>query len=125
MTFNDIIRWGWTLCTGFGLAYALWNLREVLIDNWVLSQSPQRTDEVVGLQMRTVVWEHTLIVAALSADFIAGVSSFFALSLIALVALLLSALFLIALSFTQTQRRNRLLKALRLRRHRHEGSREP
>lgn len=125
MTLNDIIRWGWTLCTGFGLVFALWNMREVLIDNWALSESSQHDVDVLRLQARSAVWDHGLVLAALTANFVAGVSSFFALSLVALSALLLSAIFLIALSFTQTQRRRQLFDLLRLRRNKRGGPHAP
>lgn len=122
MNLNDIIRWGWTLSTGFGLLFALWNMREALIDTWALAQSRMGDDDVLRLQTRSAVWEQVLIGGALGADFVAGAASFFGLAIISLSALLLSAVFLIALSFSQTQRRRRLFAVLRLKRHQREGS---
>lgn len=91
-------------------------MREALIDAWALAQSRVGGDDVLRLQTRSAVWEQVLIGGALGADFVAGAASFFGFAIISLSALLLSALFLIVLSFTQTQRRRRLFDALRLRR---------
>ena len=115
-TLNDYIRWGWTGLTGLGALFALWNLREVLIDNWALSESPQRGVQVLKIQTHNAVYEHTLIFAVLVSDFLAGASSLIGWTTGALVSLLLSAVILIVLSFTQTQRRRRLFSVLRLRR---------
>lgn len=116
MSTNDSIRWTWTIATGLGVAFASWNLREVLIDNWALSESPQFGVEVLRLQTRSAVWDHALILAALASDFAAGACSLLGLATGALIALLASALLLILLSFSQTQRRRRLFDVLRLRR---------
>lgn len=102
--------------TALGVVFGIWNLREVLIDNWALSESPQRGIEVLKIQTHNAVIDHALILAALMADFIAGACSLFGWATLALIALLCSAAILIALSFTQTQRRRRLFDTLRLRR---------
>lgn len=115
---TDVIRLGWTMLTGFGLVFALWNVREVLIDNWAISQvqtTPKRPVEVLKLQTRAEVWAHVLILGAIGGDFIAGVCSLVGFSLGALIALIASAAALIVLSFSQTRRRQRIFRALRLR----------
>ena len=119
MTLVDaLLRWGWTALTGFGVLFALWNLREVLIDNWAISQvrtSQQRPVDVLKLQTRGAVWDHSLIFVVIAADFLAGVASLSAWAFGALLFLILSAAAAIALSFMQTQRRGRIFRALRLR----------
>lgn len=116
MNANDVIRWGWTLAYGFGAVFALWNLREVLIDNWAVSEIPMEEADVLRLQSRGAVWDHTLILAALLANALAGVCSVIGFGLGALIALFLGAVPLIVLSFTQTQRRRRVFHELRQRR---------
>lgn len=118
---NDLIRWSWTILTGLGVLFSLWNLREVILDNRALEQSPQRGIEVLRLQTQSAIWDHGLIMAALLAEFIAGVSSFFQVSMVALVALIASAAILVILSAGQTQRRRRLFEVLRLRRPNNNG----
>lgn len=110
------LRWSWTIFTGFGLVFALWNLREVLIDNVVSSASKRPGVDLLKLQTRGEVWNHALISVILVAHFLAGISALVAWSLGALSFLLLSAAAAVALSLTQTRRRQRIFRHLRLRR---------
>lgn len=115
MTPTDAIRWVWTFLTGWGVLFALNNVREVLIDHWAVSQVRTRPVDVLRLQTRGEVWNHALIFAALAADFVAGVCALTGFALGALTALIASAVALIVLSFTQTSRRRRIFRAIRLR----------
>jgi hypothetical protein len=115
VTPTDAIRWTWTFLTGWGVLFALWNVREVLVDHWAVSQIRTRPVDVLRLQTHGEVWNHALILGALAADFVAGVFALAGLSLGALTALILSAVALIVLSFMQTQRRRRIFRAIRLR----------
>jgi hypothetical protein len=112
---TDTIRWFWTILTGWGVLFALWNLREVLVDNWAVSQIRTRGTDVIKLQTRSAVWDHIFIFGAIAADCAAGVSAILGQPAIALVALIANAVLLMALSFTQTQRRRRIFRMLRLR----------
>jgi hypothetical protein len=123
----DWLRWAWTALTGSGVLFAMWNLREVLIDNWAVDQIRTRPVDVLRLQTRGAVYDHALIFAALAADFMAGVCALAGMSIGALVSLIASAIALIVLSFAQTQRRRRIFRALRMRppkedRHGYSGS---
>jgi hypothetical protein len=106
------IRWAWTILTGFGVCFAVWNVKEVLIDNWAVSQIRTRPLDVLRLQTRSAVYDHALIAGALTTDFMAGICALLGISTWALVMLMLSAGLLIVLSFTQTQRRRRIFRAL-------------
>jgi hypothetical protein len=121
VTPTDAIRWTWTMLTAWGVLFALWNLREVLIDHWAISQVQHRPVAVLKLQTRGEVWNHALILVALASDCIAGVFALAGVSIGALVALIVSAIALIVLSFTQTQRRRHIFNAIRLRRPQSDG----
>jgi hypothetical protein len=84
------------MLTAWGVLFALWNLREVLIDHWAISQVQHRPVAVLKLQTRGEVWNHALILVALASD-------------------------CIVLSFTQTQRRRHIFNAIRLRRPQSDG----
>lgn len=118
MTPTEVIRWMWTFLTGWGVLFALWNLKEVLIDNWAIAQvvtTHRRPLDVLKLQTRSAVNDHALILGALLADFLAGGLAILGISVGALIALIISALALIALSFTQTRQRRRIFRAIQLR----------
>lgn len=115
VTPTDVIRWTWTFLTGWGVVFALYNVREVLIDHWAVSQIRTRPVDVLRMQTRGEVWNHALILAALAADFVAGVFALAGQSAGALIALILSAVALIQLSFMETNRRRRIFRAIRLR----------
>jgi hypothetical protein len=116
VTVDEVIRWGWTILTALGMLFAGWNLREVLIDNWAVSQIRRQGLDVLRMQTHGAVYDHTLILLALMLDFVAGVGAVAGVPLVPLVALIAQALALIALSFSQTQRRRHILRTLRLRR---------
>jgi hypothetical protein len=111
---TETIRWFWTILTGCGVLFALWNLREVLVDNWAVSQVRTKGTDVIKLQTRSAVWDHIFIFGAITADCIAGVSAILGQPAIALMALIGNAVLLMVLSFTQTQRRRRIFRMLRL-----------
>lgn len=113
--FNEIVRWGWTILTGFGALFAAWNLREVLIDNWAVARTRPKGLDVLRMQTRGAVFDHGLILLALILAFIAGVGALSGYPIVPLVALILQALVLIGLSVSQTERRRRILRHLRLR----------
>lgn len=115
MTPTDAIRWMWTFLTGWGVLFALYNVREVLIDHWAVSQIRRRPVDILRMHTRGEVWDHALILLALAADFVAGICALAGQSLWALSALILSAVALIVLSFMQTQRRRKIFRAIRLR----------
>src|SRR3954469_22169169 len=113
MTPIDIVRWIWTLLTGWGVLFAIYNVREVLIDQWAVNQIRTRPADVLRLQTRAEVWSQVLILVALAADFIAGVTALAGQTGDALIALISSVVALIALSFSQTNQRQRIFRAIR------------
>lgn len=115
MTFTEALRWAWTMGTGFAVLFALWNLREAFVDHWAVSQIRTRPVDILRLQTQGEVWDHALILAALGSLFAAGMFSLFSLPDGALVSLIVCAVALIVLSFSQTHRRRRVFGALRLR----------
>lgn len=117
MTFSDALRWGWTFLNGWGVIFALWNVREVLVDYWAIRQVDRRTRpiNVLQLQVRAEIYLHAMILLALFANFIAGVFSLTAVPNGAVVALIVSAFALIVLSFNYARRRQQIFKALSLR----------
>lgn len=119
---TEVIRWLWTFSAGGGVLFALINLREVLIDDRVVSQIRTRPVDLLRLQTHSDIGQHALILGALAADFVAGVFAILGISIGALVALIMSAAALIALSFTQTQRRKRIFDAVRFRPPKPEGA---
>lgn len=127
---TSVIRWVWTLSAGFGVLFAIFNLGEVLVDNWVIGQEQSATVErsrpveLLRLQTRSSVYDHGLILFALTADLLAGIFAIAGVPPGALISLVASAGALIALSFTQAQRRRKLFSALRLR-PRREKARDP
>lgn len=115
MTPDQIIRWTWTLLTGGGVLFAAWNFREVLIDSFAVSQVRRAGTDVLRMQTNGAVYDHGLIMVALALDFVAGVGAIAGAPLIPLVALVLQALALILLSISTTDRRRRVLRALKMR----------
>lgn len=64
---------------------------------------------------RSGVYDSALILAALAADLLAGIFALAAFPTGALISLIASAGCLIVLSFTQTQRRRQIFRAIQLR----------
>lgn len=113
---DEQIRWSWTILTGCGVLFALYNLREVLIDNWAVSQTRRGPVNVLRLQTRAEVWNQSLILVALAGHFLAGAFALAGVSVGALVSLIVSAAALIILSFTQGHGRREIFSAIRVRR---------
>lgn len=107
---DNLIRWAWTVFTAAGTLYAAWNLKEALIDNWANTQVRPCATPVQRMQFRGAVGDQGLLFAALALECLAGVGALAGYPLVPLVALCAEALALIALSFTQTRRRQRLFK---------------
>lgn len=115
MTPDQIIRWTWTVLTACGTLFAAWNLREVLIDSWAVSQVRRSSIDVLRILTTGAVYDHGLILLALLLDFVAGIGALVSIPLVPLIALIVQALALILLSFGQTRRRRQIVTALRLR----------
>jgi hypothetical protein len=106
------IRVCWTILTFSGTIVASVNCREAVIDYRVLRTAD--IDGTLRLQAGGAVYDQSLKVIALGADFLAGLASFLPfMTPIPLVMLCISALMLINLSFAQERRRQRLLTMLR------------
>jgi hypothetical protein len=114
VTDTTTIRWLWTILTSAGVLYALWNVREVLIDNWAVSQVRTRKAGVVKFQTRGAVHDHFFILGAIAADCVAGVSAILGQPAVALVALIMNAVFLVVLVAAWTYRRRKLFRMLGL-----------
>lgn len=118
MGFDDGLRWTWTFLNFWGVIFAIWNVREVVVDYWAIDQVDRQTRplNVLRLQVGTEVFLHVIVLVALLANFLAGVVAIAGFPIAALIMLIVSAASLIVLSFVYAQRRRATFRALQLRR---------
>jgi hypothetical protein len=115
MVSGDVLRWTWTLATGFGTLMMLVLLREVIIDNWAISQVRRPGTDVLRMIARNEVTDQWIRLAAIGTLFVAGVASLIHLTEIALWLLIASALAQIFLGTAKVLHRRKLFRQIRVR----------
>jgi hypothetical protein len=112
----EVLRAVWTIGTGLGTLVMLALLREVLIDNWAISQITRPSTSVLRMTTRGEVDDQIIRLVAVASLFLAGLMTYAGQSTVVIALLCISAAAQVALGTVKLQRRRRLLRTLRLNR---------
>jgi hypothetical protein len=113
----DVLRAVWTGGTGLGTLIMIALLREVMIDNWAISQIRRPGTDVLRVVAQGEVWDQTIRLTGVASLFFAGVLSYVpGTGEFVLMLLVLSAAAQVFLATVKMNRRRQLMRTLRLNR---------
>lgn len=110
---DDLIRYGWTISAAIAVPYALWNLRDLLIDGYAVSQDRRQiVTDSEREQTKSDIWIHGLLAIVIMCNLAAGAFAISGNNIGALTCLFVALWTKIFLVFNHARRR-RLIFALR------------
>lgn len=117
MSATDMVRLTWLVGMGISAIATVWLLAELLVDVYAISINP-RTNGMAMFQRYTEgeVWIVSLVLASLTAFFLAALVSYLGLSELTLLLLLVGGGAIAAIPFYLHIRRRRVFRAVKLRR---------